>query len=273
METKLSFKESPDAALEYLSRVPAALAIERLVECHLLKTKDFIRPVLDIGCGDGFFADMLFADQIDEGLDYDAAETARASASGKYIHVTTDSATHMPFPEASFATVFSNSVLEHIPGVEQVMSETFRVLKPGGVFHFTVPTPKFEQQSLPHRLLSAVGLKQQAAAFGKGYNSFWRHFNVHDVEGWSGLARAAGFEIKEAFYYCPEEVARLNDFLVPFAIPTAVTRRVFDRWVLSPSLRKALLGPVATALESWTGTRAKARDGVLCYVAAMKPAQ
>ncbi|OYW76967.1 MAG: hypothetical protein B7Z37_06520, partial [Verrucomicrobia bacterium 12-59-8] len=151
METNLSFK-SGSLALDYLASVPAALAIERLVECHILKTKDFIRPVLDIGCGDGLFAEVLFADQIDEGLDYDAAETARADASGKYIHLTTDSATHMPFPEASFATVFSNSVLEHIPGIEQVMSEAFRVLKPGGVFHFTVPSPFFEEQALPHRL-------------------------------------------------------------------------------------------------------------------------
>ncbi len=270
METKLTFKNGT-LALDYLACVPAALAIERLVECHILKTKDFIRPVLDVGCGDGLFAEVLFADQIDEGIDYDAAETARAASSGKYLHVTTDSATHMPFPEASFATVFSNSVLEHIPGVEQVMSEAFRVLKPGGVFHFTVPSPLFEAQSLPHRLLSALGLKQQAAAFGKAYNSFWRHYNVHDLEGWSGMARAAGFQIQEAFSYCPAKVARLNDLLVPFAVPTAVTRRVFDRWVLFPRLRKALLPPLAKIINDWTATWAQERQGVLCYVAAVKP--
>lgn len=258
-------------ALAYLAQVPAALAIERLIEGHLLREKSFVRPVLDIGCGDGLFASMLFDDKIDEGLDYDAKETARATAAGRYLHVTTGSATSMPFPDASFATLFSNSVLEHIPGIEQVMREAFRVLRPGGVFHFTVPTPRFEEQSLPHRLLSAMGMKKGAARFAEAYNSFWQHHNVHDQEGWSSLARAAGFEIQEAHTYCPPRVARLNDFLAPFAFPTAVTRRVLDRWVLSPALRRLLLPQVAARLDQWTKTCARERDGVLCCLSAVKP--
>jgi SAM-dependent methyltransferase len=258
-------------ALAYLAQVPAALAIERLIEGHLLREKSFVRPVLDIGCGDGLFASMLFDDKIDEGLDYDVKETARATTAGRYIHVTTGSATSMPFPDASFATLFSNSVLEHIPGIEQVMSEAFRVLRPGGVFHFTVPTPRFEEQSLPHRLLSAMGLKGAAECFGKAYNSFWRHYNVHNLEGWCSLARAAGFEIQEAHTYCPPQVARLNDLLAPFAFPTAITRRVVDRWVVSPRLREIVLPGLARALENWTRTCAKDRDGVLCCVSAVKP--
>lgn len=267
---QLAFKTS-SFALGYLAHVPAALAIERLVEGHLLREKSFIRPVLDIGCGDGLFASMLFEDKVDEGLDYDPEETARAAASGRYAHVTTGSATDMPLPDTSFATVFSNSVLEHIPGVEHVMSETFRVLQPGGVFHFTVPTTRFEEQSLPHRLLSALGLKKAATRFGKTYNSFWRHYNVHDLEGWCSLARAAGFEIREAHTYCPPRVARLNDFLAPFAFPTAITRRVLNRWVVSPRLREILLPGLASALEHWTKTCAQERDGVLCCVSAVKP--
>ncbi len=270
MESKLTFKNG-NITLDYLSCVPAALAIERLIECHILESKNFIRPVLDIGCGDGLFAKVLFADQIDEGLDYDASETARAAASGKYLHLTTDSATQMPFPEASFATVFSNSVLEHIPEVERVVNEAFRVLKPGGIFYFTVPSPLFEEQALPHRLLCALGLKNQAAAFGKAYNAFWRHYNVYDLEGWCSMASDAGFQIQEAFSYCPANAARLNDLLAPLAFPSAITRRIFNRWVLLPKLRRAFLLPIAKIINRRITTWAQERHGVLCYVAAMKP--
>jgi len=45
----------------------------------------------------------------------------------------------MPFEDASFQTVISNSVLEHIPDLDAVLLETARVLKPGGMFIFASP--------------------------------------------------------------------------------------------------------------------------------------
>ena len=45
----------------------------------------------------------------------------------------------MPFMDASFNCAFGTEVLEHCPEPEVVLKEIYRVLKPGGVFFFTVP--------------------------------------------------------------------------------------------------------------------------------------
>jgi SAM-dependent methyltransferase len=45
----------------------------------------------------------------------------------------------MPFSDDSFQSAMATEVLEHCKDPEIVLSETFRVLKPGGIFFFTVP--------------------------------------------------------------------------------------------------------------------------------------
>ncbi|QQX76798.1 MULTISPECIES: class I SAM-dependent methyltransferase [Aequorivita] len=45
----------------------------------------------------------------------------------------------MPFENESFECAMATEVLEHCPEPEIVLKEVFRVLKPGGVFFFTVP--------------------------------------------------------------------------------------------------------------------------------------
>ncbi len=45
----------------------------------------------------------------------------------------------IPFESNSFDIVYSTSVLEHVKNPEQVISESIRVLKPGGLLQFVVP--------------------------------------------------------------------------------------------------------------------------------------
>jgi ubiquinone/menaquinone biosynthesis C-methylase UbiE len=48
-----------------------------------------------------------------------------------------------PFPSNYFASGFSNSALEHIPHIDEVLKETARVLKPGAPFYFCVPNTRY----------------------------------------------------------------------------------------------------------------------------------
>jgi SAM-dependent methyltransferase len=102
---------------------------------------------LDLGCGDGrlmrILLDAAGASPALVGIDVDPLETRDAEASGVYRRVHTVPGAALPEPDASFDFVFSNSVLEHIDELEPVIAETARVLRPGGCFLFTVPSPGF----------------------------------------------------------------------------------------------------------------------------------
>ncbi|MBM4081549.1 MAG: class I SAM-dependent methyltransferase, partial [Planctomycetes bacterium] len=48
-------------------------------------------------------------------------------------------AQHLPFKDASFYGVSSSALLEYVDDPHRVVSEVYRVLKPGGVVYFNVP--------------------------------------------------------------------------------------------------------------------------------------
>ena len=107
---------------------------------------------LDLGCGDGKLTTLISralgpgGAQIEwVGVDLDPAETAQARASGLYARVHTGSAALIPEPDACLDFVFSNSVLEHIGPIDEVLAEASRLLKPGGRFICTVPGPQFHE--------------------------------------------------------------------------------------------------------------------------------
>lgn len=101
---------------------------------------------LDLGCGDGLLTMILLEETGPReivGVDPDPAETARARELGIYAAVHTCGGADVPEPDASFDWVLSNSVLEHIDGIDAVLAEVARLLRPGGKFIFTVPGPGF----------------------------------------------------------------------------------------------------------------------------------
>jgi ubiquinone/menaquinone biosynthesis C-methylase UbiE len=96
--------------------------------------------VLEIGCGTG--ADLLqFAKHgsLATGVDLTAnhVDLARMRVGG-LARVCKADARHLPFEDESFDYVYSHGVLHHCDEPEQVVSEIFRVLRPGGRFNVHV---------------------------------------------------------------------------------------------------------------------------------------
>ena len=104
---------------------------------------------LDLGCGDGKLTVIIDAATAPTtprrwiGVDIDPQETAQARSTGLYATVHTGSAQDIREAPGSMDFVFSNSVLEHIESIDEVLAEAARLLKPGGRFIATVPGPGF----------------------------------------------------------------------------------------------------------------------------------
>jgi 2-polyprenyl-3-methyl-5-hydroxy-6-metoxy-1,4-benzoquinol methylase len=264
----LRFAENPVS--NYLASTPLALALERALECLLLSKQQFAAPVLDIGCGDGLFARILFTDKIDTGIDLNPSEIACAAKTGAYHELICCSGSQIPKASGTYRTVFSNSVLEHIPDLTPVLEEAHRLLEPGGSFLFTVPTDEFEQHALIHRLLMGYGLTTLAVRFRKWYNRFWRHFHAYNTSHWKKLAEDAGFEVEEMVRYNPPGMTTRNDCLSPVAALASILKRTTGHWVLWPKLRQILFGPIASKIERNLAQEGVSADGSLVLVRARK---
>jgi len=232
---KINFNDNFTA--DYLAQAPLALALERAFECHILSQQEFVGPVLDIGCGDGILASVLFKEPIDCGLDPDKKELQRAKAAGSYKELICAQAQEIPKPDSSFQTILANSVLEHIPGLKEVLKEAGRVLAAEGRMYITVPTEKFERFTLGYQILSKINLAW-ARRFGNFYNHFWKHHHCYDAAGWQKVFAECGWKVVQQREYDPKRTCMIFDLLVPLSLPSFFSRKFLNRWFLSPSLRR-----------------------------------
>ena len=228
----------------YLSEAPIPLALERYLEAMIFQKLSFKRPILDIGCGEGLFAKSVFAEKIDTGIDPNPRELDRARELEGYEELIQTKGDTIDKPDGSYKTVFSNSVLEHIPDIEPVMREAYRLLSPGGKFYVTVPSDLFEQFTIVHQVLKGIGLHTAAGKYRQFFNKFWSHYHCYNQEEWAQLAKKQGFEVTQIYTYGSKTSCLINDFLVPFSIFSLLLKRLTNKWVFFPQLRRLYMSPI-----------------------------
>lgn len=255
----------------YLAHAPVALAMERALECELYRGRAFRRPILDLGCGDGLFAQMLFGAtrSICVGLDPSLSELEEARRRGAYRTVLCargDGA--IPLRDGSCRTVFSNSVVEHIPELDAVLREVHRVLTDDGELMLTVPTDRFDRYTVGHQALRWLGLGGVADVFSRAFNAFWRHYHYDTPAGWRARLERAGFDVVETIEYSPRAACVWRDAAVPLAFPSFVVKKLLKRWTLAPAFRALWVRWVFRRLERPADIGCA--DGGLVFLRALK---
>ncbi|MBL7150389.1 class I SAM-dependent methyltransferase [Candidatus Microgenomates bacterium] len=216
----------------YLLSQPIHLAVPRAIETRLYqKYLPLTTPILDLGCGDGFFTKTAFKKLIDVGLEINFQKARTAKKEKIYKKVVLYQGKKLPFPNNAFNSVFSNSVLEHIKNIDQTMPEIARVLKKKGKFIFTTPTEKFASYLLGRLFLGKI--------YESWHNKKACHFHLDSKKTWVKRLKKHGFKILDFEYYLNNKPAMWFFDLAHFlGVPNLIFKRLFNRWVLFPSLRQ-----------------------------------
>ncbi|MBN2392153.1 MAG: class I SAM-dependent methyltransferase [Anaerolineae bacterium] len=220
------------------------VALWRAIELRVLAAETFPRPLLDLGCGDGLIAQVLFAGEapVEAGFDPWSSQVCKAPASGAYRFVQQARGDAMPYPDASFDAVFSNSVLEHIPQLDPVLREVTRVLRPGGRFLATVPSDVFRRLLAGYRERDAKGDRTGAEAYAVAVDQRLEHHRYLTPTQWARRLELAGMHLLYTRYYIPSEVEALWDRAnATYGIhpnDALFDGKPYYRWLASPRLRK-----------------------------------
>lgn len=198
------------------------------------------KSMLDLGCGTGFIIDLIH-DQFDEifGVDITPAMLKQVNLHGGKVKLHVAQAESTPFADQSFDMVTAYSFLDHLPTLEPVFKEIYRVLKPGGVFYSGQTANYYFWQALKD--LEKQGVKpedtpevvrrefsaslHQSAEISKEYDFSAKEFEdaeyiksqkggVHDIEVMN-LAQKIGFkktEIKFHWYLGQAKIMHQQSF-------------------------------------------------------------
>ena len=220
----------------HLRELPLHRALGRSIEGRILADLDFPRPMLDVGCGDGHFASVIFPQGVDVGIDPGLKDASEAAARGAYRLVAAASSLSLPFPDDSFGSVLSNCVLEHIPDLDTTLSEVARVLRPGGLFICTVIGDRFNALSVPERPWKRLGLGRLRQAYLAWFDRKARHLHFDSPERWQERLERAGLKVRSWRYYASPEASSAMHLGHYWSLPHLVFRTLTGKWVPFPSL-------------------------------------
>ncbi len=225
-----------DLLWQHIKTLPAFRALLRAVEARFYPLVDLPDPILDLGCGDGNFAELTFPGRtLTAGLDPWWNPLRKAVKAGVYHTAVQGFGDNMPFPDEHFASAFSNSVLEHIPNIQPVLNETSRVMQTGGRFLITMPNHRFTECLAGAQFFEQLGSDGLADQYRRLFNKISRHQHTQPVEWWADKLATAGFEIERWQYYFSEGALHALEVGHAQGVPSAVSHALTGHWILAPS--------------------------------------
>lgn len=118
-------------------------ALRTVLQWYLRYFEGFHR-VLDIGCGNGEFLQILQeADHEGVGVDIDPAMVQQCQVQGLTAHEA-DVVTWLPTQAGQYDAIFSSNVIEHLDAktVQAIVEGAYAALRPGGMLLLGTPNPE-----------------------------------------------------------------------------------------------------------------------------------
>ena len=196
------------ALLQYM---PMALAVHELMRMRALAEVGVLpTPLLDVGCGDGLFWEVLTRDLLSGksenvaglvGIDINADElklaSVRLSPIGGDVRKVdiTDQGSQRALDDrlGTFKTVIANCSLEHVPKLELALANIKRHMAPDGELFLFVPAPRWSDAYVVKRVLNKIS-SRLGGTYGGMWDGFYRHHHLYSGNVWTYLLRGVGFE-------------------------------------------------------------------------------
>lgn len=212
----------------YLQIAPLCVGLWRSVEARHLSRIKLPRPILDIGCGWGEFAEA-FGVKIDMGIDI-SPQDLRTAAKGKmYKNLTLADARNLPFADNSYGSIFSISTFEHITNPKKLLKEIYRVLKPGGTMAITMETSDVDENTFYRPFLKRIGLKRLSNWLTWAYNTKFHRHTLPSRKKWIEDVRKSGFKITGAKDIISPTITKLYDIFILTSWPAQLFRPLIGR--------------------------------------------
>ena len=183
--------------LAYLRHAPVSLVvreINRLIAFAALATGH--GPVLDVGCGDGFWWTVRQDAREIYGVDISEREIAQAKTR---IHAElTDVSRETPFPGTKFNEIIGNCSLEHIPDIDAAVANLRAAAAPGARLLMFVPTPRWAFQGRTQSMLLDRAPRVAMTVAG-ALNGFFQHWHLYDEKVWTRLLAQNGWKVRASY--------------------------------------------------------------------------
>lgn len=186
--------------------------LQRGMEANIWSRCVFKAPILDVGIGNGKLTNFLFKNhpQIDFGIDIEksglgmAKKLEMAKGKKRYNKVIWANAEEMPFKDASFHTVISNSTFEHISKDLKAVNEVARVLKKDGLFFLTVPSEYLQEWISEYEKENDNNHAYDKVA---AFNNRTAHLHYRSLSTWKKQFKKNDMELVFYKYYFPKKIA------------------------------------------------------------------
>lgn len=202
---------------------------------HLL-----VGPILDFGCGDGFFTTTFMPPaSIEWGLDLATSRIDQATSTGRYRKLITYAGQQIPLPDCSCQTIMANSVFEHLPNLELTLAELRRIIKPKGCLIVTVMAKPWETNLVANKkkyFPSWLANLPQINQLGLAYQKWWRkiqfHHQLYSVKEWQKKFAAQHWRVVDTQAYLSPQIMNWLEYSHFLSLPCLLTKKLFGQWQL-----------------------------------------